>query len=93
MRERLRFLPFDCGSTRSAIPCYIMYCESGGSYRAENPTSSAGGRYQILDTSWAAYGGKPYPGSHPAAEAPPAEQDRIASAIYADVGSSAWACA
>lgn len=26
--------------------------ESGGSYRAKNPTSSAQGRYQFLDNSW-----------------------------------------
>lgn len=93
MRERLRYLPFDCGSTRSAIPCYIMFCESGGSYTARNSTSTAGGRYQILDSTWYAYGGRSYASSYPAAVAPPTEQDRIASAIYADVGSSAWACA
>jgi muramidase (phage lysozyme) len=68
-------------------------CESGGDYRARNALSSAGGRYQVLDSTWAAYGGKSYPDSHPAAVAPPAEQDRVASAIYRDVGSSAWACA
>jgi len=92
-RERLRYLPFACGGgTRSAIPCSIMECESGGDYRAKNPSSTAGGKYQVIDSTWAAYGGAPYPGSHPASEAPPAEQDRIATAIYADVGSSAWVC-
>jgi transglycosylase-like protein len=93
-RERLRYLPFACGGgTRSAIDCSVMWCESGGSYSARNPTSSAGGKYQILDSTWAAYGGKSYSDSHPAAVAPPAEQDRVAAAIWADVGSSAWACA
>lgn len=92
-RERLRYLPFDCGSTRSAIPCSIMWCESGGSYTAVNPTSTAGGKYQIIDSTWYAYGGAHYAGSHPAAGAPPAEQDRIASAIWADVGANAWVCA
>ncbi len=69
-----------------------MFCESGGSYRARNGISTAGGKYQILDSTWAFYGGRGYSGSHPAAEAPPAEQDRVAAAIFADVGSSAWEC-
>jgi len=92
--ERLRYLPFVCGGgTRSAIPCSIMWCESKGSYAARNGISTAGGKYQILDSTWYAYGGAHYPTSHPAAVAPRAEQDRVAAAIYADVGSSAWACA
>jgi hypothetical protein len=90
---RAKVTPYDCGGgTRSAIKCSIMWCESGGSYTARNPSSSAGGKYQVLDTTWAAYGGRPYADSHPAAVAPPAEQDRIAAAIWADVGASAWVC-
>lgn len=93
-RERLRYLPYECGGgTRSAIPCGVMLCESGGSYTARNPVSTAGGKYQILDSTWAAYGGAPYRSTHPAAVAPPAEQDRVAAAIWADVGASAWECA
>lgn len=92
-RERLRYLPFACGGgVRSAIPCSIMFCESKGSYTARNPSSTAGGRYQIIDSTFYEYGGRPNGDSHPAAAAPPAEQDRIAAAIYADVGSSAWVC-
>lgn len=92
--ERLRYLPFICGGgTRSAIPCYIVACESGYSYTARNPASTAGGKYQVIDSTWAAYGGRPYTDSHPAAVAPPVEQDRVAAAIWADVGASAWACA
>lgn len=92
-RARLRYLPYACGGgTRSAIECSIMWCESGGSYTARNPSSTAGGKYQILDSSWLAYGGKPYADGQPAAVAPPAEQDRVASAIWADVGASAWVC-
>lgn len=92
-QRRLRYLPESCGGgVRSAIPCYIMLCESGGDYRAKNPVSSAGGKYQIIDSTWYAYGGAYYPGSHPAAEAPPEEQDRIATAILHDSGASAWEC-
>lgn len=92
IRSRLRYLPENCGGYRSAIPCYIVACESGGNYGAENPSSTAGGKYQILDTTWYDYGGVHYPYSHPAAHAPPAEQDRIAYAIFQDSGPSAWSC-
>ena len=31
-----------------SIPTYIVMCESGGDYGALNPSSGAGGAYQIL---------------------------------------------
>jgi septal ring factor EnvC (AmiA/AmiB activator) len=71
-----------------AIPTYIVMCESGGNYSALNPSSGAGGAYQILPSTWDLYGGKGAP--H---EAPKAEQDRIAAEIWADSGGSAWVCA
>lgn len=71
-----------------AIPTYIVMCESGGNYRALNPSSGAGGAYQILPSTWRAYGGKGLP--HLASKA---EQDRIAAMIWRDSGSSAWVCA
>lgn len=71
-----------------AIPTYIVMCESGGNYSALNPSSGAGGAYQIIPSTWAAYGGKGLP--H---QAPKAEQDRIAAQIWADSGGSAWVCA
>lgn len=70
-----------------AIPTYIVMCESGGNYSALNPSSGAGGAYQILPSTWELYGGKGAP--H---EASKAEQDRIASEIWADSGPSAWVC-
>jgi peptidoglycan hydrolase CwlO-like protein len=71
-----------------SIPTYIVMCESGGNYHALNPSSGAGGAYQILPSTWAAYGGQgsPQNGSK-------AEQDRIAAEIWRDSGPSAWACA
>ena len=71
-----------------SIPSYIVACESGGNYGAVNPSSGAGGAYQILPSTWALYGGKgnPQDGSK-------AEQDRIAAQIWADSGSGAWVCA
>jgi septal ring factor EnvC (AmiA/AmiB activator) len=70
-----------------SIPAYIVMCESGGNYGALNPSSGAGGAYQILPSTWELYGGNGEPQS-----APKAEQDRIAAEIWADSGSSAWVC-
>jgi peptidoglycan hydrolase CwlO-like protein len=71
-----------------SIPTYIVMCESGGNYGALNPSSGAGGAYQILPSTWELYDGKGAP--H---EAPKAEQDRIAAEIWADSGGGAWVCA
>jgi peptidoglycan hydrolase CwlO-like protein len=70
-----------------SIPSYIVMCESGGNYGAVNPSSGAGGAYQILPSTWQLYGGQGAP-----QEAPKAEQDRIAAEIWADSGPSAWVC-
>lgn len=70
-----------------SIPTYIVMCESGGNYGAVNPSSGAGGAYQILPSTWQLYGGQGAPQN-----APKAEQDRIAGEIWADSGPSAWVC-
>ncbi|MGK2956641.1 MAG: transglycosylase family protein [Solirubrobacterales bacterium] len=70
-----------------SIPTYIVMCESGGNYAALNPSSGAGGAYQIIPSTWEAYGGTGLPN-----EASKAEQDRIAALIYADSGTSPWVC-
>ena len=71
-----------------SIPTYIVMCESGGNYGAVNPSSGAGGAYQILPSTWDLYGGQGAP-----QDAPKGEQDRIAAEIWADSGGSAWVCA
>ncbi len=71
-----------------SIPTYIVMCESGGNYGAVNPSSGAGGAYQILPSTWELYGGQGAP-----QDAPKAEQDRVAGEIWADSGGSAWVCA
>lgn len=38
-------------------PCYVMMRESGGNIRAQNPTSSASGKWQFIASTWAGYGG------------------------------------
>ena len=70
-----------------SIPTYIVMCESGGDYGAVNPSSGAGGAYQILPSTWQLYGGQGAP-----QDAPKSEQDSIAAQIWADSGSSAWVC-
>jgi septal ring factor EnvC (AmiA/AmiB activator) len=71
-----------------SIPTYIVMCESGGNYSALNPSSGAGGAYQIIPSTWELYGGQGAP--H---EASKAEQDKIAAEIWADSGGGAWVCA
>jgi septal ring factor EnvC (AmiA/AmiB activator) len=71
-----------------SIPASIVMCESGGNYGAVNPSSGAGGAYQILPSTWHLYGasGSPQNGSKQ-------QQDQIASQIWSDSGSGAWVCA
>jgi peptidoglycan hydrolase CwlO-like protein len=71
-----------------AIPEAIVMCESGGNFNAVNPSSGAGGAYQILPSTWRLYGGSGSP-----QDAPASQQSQIAAQIWADSGSSAWACA
>jgi peptidoglycan hydrolase-like protein with peptidoglycan-binding domain len=70
-----------------SIPSGIVMCESGGNWHAVNPTTGAGGAYQILPSTWAAYGGAGLP-----QDASPAEQSAIAAKIWASSGPSAWSC-
>jgi hypothetical protein len=70
-----------------SIPSSIVMCESGGNWGAVNPSSGAGGAYQILPSTWAAYGGTGLP-----QDASPAEQSAIAARIWAASGPSAWSC-
>lgn len=71
-----------------AIPESIVSCESGGNWDAINPSSGAGGAYQILPSTWELYGGEGNP-----EDASPAEQSDIAAQIWADSGAAAWVCA
>jgi peptidoglycan hydrolase CwlO-like protein len=72
-----------------SIPTYIVMCESGGNYRALNESSMAGGAYQIIPSTWQAYGGQ---GQY-AHLASKAEQDRVAAIIWREDGPGAWSCA
>ncbi|HEY6398383.1 MAG TPA: transglycosylase family protein, partial [Solirubrobacteraceae bacterium] len=72
-----------------AIPYSIVLCESGGQNLTPN-SAGASGYYQIIPSTWVAYGG-----TGPAAYlASKAEQDAVASRIWdGGRGASAWVCA
>lgn len=59
-------------------------------YRAKNPTSTAGGKFQIIDSTWYANGGRRYNVRHPAAAAPKLEQEKVARSVLRTQGIGAW---
>jgi hypothetical protein len=72
-----------------AIPKAIVMCESGGNYGALNPSSGAGGAYQLLPSTYEGLGGK-YEAPH---LAPKSEQDKLAAKLWADgKGRGNWEC-
>lgn len=70
----------------------MPYCtwgpESGGNYRALNPSSRAGGKYQILPSTWRAFGGGRYAAE--AVYAKPRHQELIARRVLYGQGIHAW---
>lgn len=69
-------------------PCAVMMCESGGSITAQNPNSTASGKWQFLDSTWGGYGGY-----SEAWMAPEHIQDERARQVYAGGrGRSQWMC-
>jgi hypothetical protein len=69
-------------SVRGNLPACTWRPESGGNYHAYNPSSGAAGKYQIIPSTWAAFGGTRY--APTALQATPAQQDAIAARIAAD---------
>jgi hypothetical protein len=67
-------------------PCYVMMRESKGSLTAKNPSSTASGKWQFLNSTWQGYGGYPT-----AASAPESVQDARAAQVWAGgAGCSNW---
>lgn len=72
------------------VPCCIVMRESHGQWNARNPSSGAGGRYQMLPSTFhntaagAAYGGN-------AADAPPDVQRAAAAELVRRQGLAPWA--
>lgn len=73
------------GSGAGNLPTCTWQPESGGDWHAVNSSSGAGGRYQIMPSTWAAYGGTGSP-----QDASPAEQTAVAERIMQSQGPSAW---
>lgn len=67
--------------------CSVLRCENpNGDLRAENPTSSASGKWQVIRSTWAGFGGYPE-----AKNAPETVQDEHARRLWAGGrGASHW---
>jgi peptidoglycan hydrolase-like protein with peptidoglycan-binding domain len=69
----------------SAVLARIAECESGGDPTIVSPDGRYRGKYQFSRATWRAMGGSGDP-----AQAPEAEQDRLAAALLAARGTSPW---
>lgn len=81
-----------------AIPTYIVACETRGysgyeRFKAVNPNNPArpAGAYQIITSTWLAFGGGRFAPTADAAT--PHEQHTIARRIWQQAGSGQWECA
>jgi peptidoglycan hydrolase-like protein with peptidoglycan-binding domain len=72
-------------SGSAAVLARIAACESGGDPTIVSPDGRYRGKYQFSRATWRAMGGSGDP-----AEAPEAEQDRLAAALLAARGTSPW---
>lgn len=75
------------GNDPNKILSTIRQMESGNNYQAQNPTSSASGAYQFIDSTWQSLTKKLGIGTEfkKAKDAPPAIQDQVASAYLQDI--------
>jgi hypothetical protein len=74
-----------------AIPASVVMCESHGQNLPPN-SAGASGYYQIIPSTWQAYGGGQYASS--AYQASAQQQAAVASRIWAGgAGASQWVCA
>ena len=71
--------------TRSARLQSIAQCESGGDPTAVSPSGQYRGKYQFSRATWRSMGGTGDP-----ADAPEAEQDRLAALLLEKQGPGAW---
>lgn len=55
LRAQATYQPGQCGG--SLPPCWVMMRESRGDIRAQNPRSTASGKWQITDGTWSRHRG------------------------------------
>ena len=73
------------GTCAGSIPGHVIYRESKCNPMAVNSRSGAAGKYQVLESTWAGYGGYAT-----ADQAPEDVQDAWAAEAYAQVGCRPW---
>lgn len=77
-------------------PCAVLACESGGNIHAQNPTSSASGKWQFIQSTANAAAraiGRPDLVGSPASSWPESVQDQAAAWLYAGgAGRGHWSC-
>lgn len=79
--------------------CGVLECESHGNLTAQNPRSTASGKWQVLDTTWRTEDtdgdgvNDSHDGYSRASDAPESVQDERARQIYAGgAGRGQWVC-
>lgn len=75
---------YPCGG--QLPPCWVLNRESHGNPLAENPSSTASGLWQFLDSTWAGYAGV----SHASHASPLSQNERAASLWAGGAGCSHW---
>lgn len=74
-------MPWCTWGPESSGPPYTVPEWSLQRYRINNPTSTASGKFQMLDGTFHAYGGEDFYGSHDASKALPVIQERVARRV------------
>ena len=83
--------PIPAGTTQAQWD-HLIQCESHGNYRAENPRGPYLGAFQFLQSTWNGVAQRNYPnlvGVDPR-DAAPADQHRMAYALYEESGWRPW---
>lgn len=82
-----------CHGAHPTLACIRAHeSDTAGGYQAQNPTSSASGAYQYIDSTWRNVSRRAgHPGYRRAIHAPPHVQDQVAWWHIHHLGTSAWA--